>query len=457
MSNNLHNQFWKYFLLFTGLIIIVLLILQVLFVNDYYAIMKTRDVNTASHDIKKCKNNKDFYNCVDDLAYKGNVCIEIIDKNKKQLFKSELAAEGCLADKDIVKFKNKFINSNKQSFSYNSINPKFNNKNFLQCTKLDNNKYLFVNTSLEAVDSTYRILHSQFILLSVLLLLLSFILSYFVSKSLSKPIVKINNDAKELAKGNFNQEIISTSSIKELKELAETLNYTRMELAESEELKRDLLANVSHDMKTPLTMIKAYTEMMLDLHKNSSKKREDDGRIIIDEVNRLALLVDDILELSKIQSNIDTLNKEEIDVIKLIDNVINKFKVLTYEDDYNFIFTHNIDELIIEVDKKKLEQVIYNLINNAINYVGNDKEVIVDVNGDDYIVSISDHGKGIKDEDLPYIWDKYYKNSKKHKRNKLGTGLGLSIVKTALEKHGYDYGVETKLGQGSTFWFKLKK
>ena len=253
-------------------------------------------------------------------------------------------------------------------------------------------------------------------------------MSYFVSKSLSKPIVKINNDAKELAKGNFNQEIISTSSIKELKELAETLNYTRMELAESEELKRDLLANVSHDMKTPLTMIRAYTEMMLDLHKNSSKKREDDGRIIIDEVNRLALLVDDILELSKIQSNIDTLNKEEIDVIKLIDNVINKFKVLTYEDDYNFIFTHNIDELIIEVDKKKLEQVIYNLINNAINYVGEDKEVIVDVNGDDYIVSISDHGKGIKDEDLPYIWDKYYKNSKKHKRNKLGTGLGLSIL-----------------------------
>ena len=217
------------------------------------------------------------------------------------------------------------------------------------------------------------------------------------------------------------------------------------------------MANVSHDLKTPLTMIKAYAEMIVDLHSKDKKKQKEDVNTIVSETDRLTLLVNDILELSKTQSNIDTLEYSEFDLIELINNILNKYTYLE-KDNYKFIFNHNDDSIIIKADKTKLEQVIYNLINNAINYTGDDNTVTINVtNTNDILVEIIDSGKGIKDEDLPYIWDRYYKNKKKHKRNLVGTGLGLSIVKNILELHKFEYGVKTKLNEGSTFYFKVKK
>ena len=128
------------------------------------------------------------------------------------------------------------------------------------------------------------------------------------------------------------------------------------------------------------------------------------------------------------------------------------------QEKYKFIFIHEDSEILIKADKKKISQVIYNLVNNAINYTGDDNLVTIKIIKDkDILVEIIDTGKGIKEEDIPYIWDKYYKNQKKHKRNLIGTGLGLSIVKNILEKHHYEYGVISKEDIGTTFYFKIKK
>ena len=116
------------------------------------------------------------------------------------------------------------------------------------------------------------------------------------------------------------------------------------------------------------------------------------------------------------------------------------------------------ESIKIKADKKKINQVIYNLINNAINYTGKDKTVTVRVTKHKkyYLVEIIDTGKGIKESEIPYIWNKYYKNDKNHQRNVVSTGLGLSIVKEILELHGYEYGVKSVLKKGSTFYFKIK-
>ena len=217
------------------------------------------------------------------------------------------------------------------------------------------------------------------------------------------------------------------------------------------------MANVSHDLKTPLTMIKAYAEMAIDLHSKSKKKQKEDIEIITSEVDRLSLLVEDILELSKMQSNIENINKEDFDLISLSNDILKKYSLYQETENYKFIFNHNEDELIINADKKKIEQVIYNLLNNAINYTGNDNKITLNINKNNnkILVEIIDTGKGIKQEDIPYIWDKYYKNKKKHKRNLIGTGLGLSIVKNILEMHNYKYGVESTTGKGSRFYFEI--
>ena len=228
-------------------------------------------------------------------------------------------------------------------------------------------------------------------------------------------------------------------------------------MLKTDELRRDLMANVSHDLKTPLTMIKAYAEMIRDISYKDQDKMNEHLSIIVDETDRLTVLVNDILDLSRMQSNADSLSIEKFDLADDIKTIVNRYQIIKETEKY----TINLDipnSIMIKADKKKLNQVIYNLINNAINYTGDDKTVTVRVTKHKkyYLVEISDTGKGIKESEIPYIWNKYYKNDKNHQRNVVSTGLGLSIVKEILELHDYEYGVKSVLKKGTTFYFKIK-
>ena len=126
----------------------------------------------------------------------------------------------------------------------------------------------------------------------------------------------------------------------------------------------------------------------------------------------------------------------------------------------NYHFVLELPEVaMVHADQNKINQVIYNLMNNAINYTGKDKKIVIRIieKKESYLVEIMDTGKGIKCDDLPYIWDKYYKNDKNHKRNVVGTGIGLSIVRNILEMHKFKYGVHSKKSHGTTFYFEIVK
>lgn len=458
-NNSLNKEIWKYFLIFSIVILGFLWIFQVLFLDQYYRYKKIKDIKSVANLITLRQSSKNFESIINKAAYEKEVCVEIINNNYVTLFFSSTYGRGCFTSKDMsMNYKYNFITSGDKNKTYELINPAYDNDTLVYAVKLKNNRYAFVNTSLDPVDSTVDIIQEQLIIVLVVVLIVSFIIAYFMSNFISSPIVKISNAAKKLAKRDFNVRFEADSNILEINELAETLNYASEELSKTDELRRDLMANVSHDLKTPLTMIKAYAEMSTDLHANNKAKRKEDMNIIIEEVDRLTVLVNDILTLSKMQSNIERLEVEEFDLITLINDILSRYKVLKDTEDYTFKFDHKLKKAIIKADKKKLEQVIYNLINNAINYTGDDKKVLIRVSENDgYLVEIIDTGKGIKDEDLPYIWDKYYKNEKKHRRNLIGTGLGLSIVKNILELHGYQHGVKSKIGQGTNFYFKIAK
>ena len=179
-------------------------------------------------------------------------------------------------------------------------------------------------------------------------------------------------------------------------------------------------------------------------------------KIII--ADRLNILVGDILDLSKLQSKTYELNIEEFDLNDLIKEIIRRYYILIDNEGYEFVY-ENDKAIMVKADKKRMEQVIYNLVNNAVNYTGDDKKIYINLTEKKktVLVEIKDTGKGIDEKDIKYIWDKYYHNEKKHKRNAFGTGLGLSIVKTILETHGYKYGVKSKLGEGTTFYFEISK
>lgn len=456
MKNSLKRKIWQYLIIFSLVIILFLWLFQVIFINKYYEYTKTKDIKHIANKLLTAYNSENIYNTLDEISYQENLCIEITSSNST-LYRSSTTSN-CLFSKGVLK--ESFINSGNKEETYNLQNPQFANKTILEAIKLDDNLYAFLSTSLEPLDSTAKILKEQLLIISILILSLSLLIGYFISKRLSKPIVDISQKANLISKGKIKKEFTSDSDILEIEDLNNSLNEMMVELGKTEELEKDLLANVSHDLKTPLTMIKAYAEMVRDLTYNDKEKRNSNLNIIIEETDRLALLVNDILTLSKLQQSMDNLTLSEFDLILLIKNILKRFTIYEEKYGYNIIFKHtNIRKLIIKADQKKIEQVLYNLIINAINYTGSDMKVVINISkvNNLYKIEVIDSGKGIDTKDLDNIFDKYYKSEKKHKRNLYGTGLGLSIVKSIFILHDYKYGVDTKKRKGSSFYFYISK
>lgn len=442
--------------MFSFSILLFLWLFQVIFLDSYYKWHKTKELVKTVELINKNFDIKNYETILDNIAYDKGVCIELVSNNRL-LYLSNNFNKGCLANmEDDYNYKTDFITSNSQSSRYIIKNERFNNKTLILAIKVNENTQLFISASLEPLDSTVSILRSQLFYITLLVIVLSLIIAYFISKIISNPIIKITKKASLLAKGKYDIKF-EKNEIEEINELSQTLNYACQELNKTEDLRRELLANVSHDLKTPLTMIKAYAELIKDVTHKDKEKMTKNLNTIIEEADRLNLLVNDILDLSSIESHSTQLNIEEFDLNELIKTVINRFDIWVTKEEYKINYKEN-KNIKIKADKKRIEQVIYNLITNAINYTGGDKQVKINlINKRDKIrVEVIDTGKGIKDNDLKYIWDKYYKVDKTHSRVQIGTGIGLSIVKNILIEHNFNYGVISKQNKGTTFYFETK-
>ncbi len=453
---NLKNKVWFYLIIFSFLIFIFFWTFQTLFSNTYYEVNKKRELNTIARKLKNTDNIL-LTTEIDNLAYDYGVCIELFSNNTL-VYSSNSLEKGCIEQKDLnfYQYKNKFISGEEEDGSASFYNSRFNNKTIVKAIKY-NDYTIFINASLEPVGTTSLILSRQLAIVSLAVLIVSLLLSYFISENISKPIVKLNKKANEISKGNFDIESENISRIEEIEELNNTLNTAAKELSQTETLRRELLANVSHDLKTPLTMIKAYAEMARDINYNNKKKREENLNIIVDETDRLNLLVNDILELSKVQANTEKYIREKIDINDFVGGIVKKYDYLK-DDGYEIIY-NGIKNISVNEDKKRLNQILDNLINNALKYTGKDKKVMVNVVDlkEEIRIEVVDTGKGIKKEELKYIWDKYYKIDKSYQRNTKSTGLGLSIVKNICIQNNIKYGVKSKEGSGSTFWIELEK
>ena len=223
------------------------------------------------------------------------------------------------------------------------------------------------------MDRSIIILKQELIYVTIIVYLTSFIVALYISRNISKPIIDMSKGAKKIAEGNYDSPISTDTKIEEIEELAEALNLARIEMGKTDELRRDLMANVSHDLKTPLTMIRAYAEMTRDLDNESTDKKKENLNImkkenlniIIEEADRLNILVNDILELSKNEERKNILKKTTYDLTLQIKTIIKRFKVLSETENYKFIFKRT-KPLMITADEKKIEQVIYNLLTNAV-------------------------------------------------------------------------------------------
>ncbi len=317
-----------------------------------------------------------------------------------------------------------------------------------------NETYMIIqSTSLTPVSAVSETIKNQFICIGIILGLAAMATAVLLSRIITRPIVTMNEAAKKLAKGEYSADFSVVSGYREIDELGDTLNYASRELAKTDNLQKELISNISHDLRTPLTMIKGYGEVMRDI---PGENTAENIQIIIDETSRLSDLVNDMLDLSKIQAGTRQPDAQVFSLTQTVRDTMQRYERLRKQDGYVIEFAAE-REVDVLADRGMILQVVYNLINNAINYTGEDKKVTVlqTVENGKVRISVTDTGEGISEDQLAAIWDRYYRVDKVHKRATVGTGLGLSIVKEVLELHGAGYGVMSTVGKGSTFWFEL--
>ncbi len=317
-----------------------------------------------------------------------------------------------------------------------------------------NERYVLATCSLSIVKETVGTLQIYLLIVGVIILALSFLISYLISQKITRGLKNMSATAVELAKGDYSVKFTNVD-YREMAQLSDTLNHVRDEVKKSEDFQHEILANVTHDLKTPLTMIKAYASMIREISGDNKEKREKHLKVIEDEADRLTGLVNDVLSVSKLQSNLDVINAKVINLTDLVYGVINQFGYLQETNGYSFML--DIDKnLYTRADEEKIKQVIYNLLGNAANYTGEDKTVYISLkqsmDGERIKFSVRDTGKGIAEEEIKDIWNRYYRVKENHNRPVKGTGLGLNIVKVILTNHSFDFGVDSKVNQGSTFW-----
>lgn len=461
---NLRNTVWMYFVIFISSILILVWFTFVVSLESNYKSMKTREIISIASYIMKGWNEDNFTSDkLDEIAYNNDMCILIQNSEGYTIYSYDMMANNCLVhgvySLTLFRYRAEALASSAGYYYAEVQNPRFNNDTLLFVMVVGSKDapegYIYLNTSLEPLQSTSDIIKTQVLWISIILFVLGLGIAYFLARLIEAPIVRITRSAKKLGQGDYSAEF-DGHGYAETEVLAETLNYAASEISKVDNLRRDLIANISHDLRTPLTMVKAYAEMIRDLSGDNPEKRTEHINVIIEESDRLATLVNDILDLSKLESGNAELNMAEFCITEKINEIMGRYKLLSEQQGYKFIVTAETP-FMVKADVVKIQQVLYNLINNAVNYTGENKTVyITQIIKDKKTVriEITDTGEGIDPELLPLIFDRYYR-AEKSKREVIGTGLGLSIVKQILKQHNCQFGVRSEKGVGSTFWFEM--
>jgi len=461
----LRTAIWLYFVIFiTGILALLWFTFGVSLESNYKS-KKTKDiVSIASYILRGWNEDNLTVDSLDKTAYENNMCILIQDSSGYTVYSYDMMANNCLIhgvySLNLFKYRDMALSS-KNGYYYAEVNnPRFNTNTLLFVMVIGSvdtpEGYIYLNTSLAPLKSTADIIKEQILGIGIMFLLLGLIVAFFLATVIEAPIVRITKSAKKMGEGSYNVEF-DGHGYEETEILAETLNHAEKEISKVDTLRRDLIANVSHDLRTPLTMVKAYAEMIRDISGDNPEKRKEHLDVIIEESDRLATLVSDILDLSKLESGSLEINMTEFSLTDTIKSIMERYTLLSEQEGYNFIISAD-KNFIVKADAVKIQQVLYNLINNAVNYTGEDKTVyITQIIKSKKLarIEITDTGAGIPEELIPLIFDRYYR-TEKSKREVIGTGLGLSIVKQILQKHNCEFGVRSQEGIGSTFWFEIR-
>ena len=327
------------------------------------------------------------------------------------------------------------------------------------CEEAGNGAVLYLSTMLQPVGATASAIRLQLVAASVVALALAFALAFALSRGFSQPVEALTRKAQRMAEGpnaeDGGDDAFQAGFCSELDDLAVAMDDASAELAQVEERRREFLANISHDLRTPLTLIRGYAEAARDDAAAGDEVLEDDLDIIVRESDRLSTLVNEVLDYSVLKGDAVQFDRSLFNASAMVESVAEAFSQTCAQD--GLVLNVAVEENVAMFgDESRLTRVAFNLIDNAVSHSPSGGTVSVALSVRDKMArfQVSDQGEGIPADELDHVWDRYF-TKKQAKRNMQGSGLGLAISREILEAHQARYGAESALGEGSTFWFEL--
>lgn len=453
----------KYLFVFAGVLIGLLFLFQVVLLEPMYKQSKMESVRSIGDEIARAIDSDQLEDVLLSTMVQNDACVMIkyggsaaeVTPNQACTAFSDLSTEqinGMIGFAGISRNRTYMTVRESNYYSSGGSEP-FKNIFYTRIVSgKAGNAVIMISSGISPISATTKTLTVQLVYISGAILFAVLLLTFMIYRGIADPLSKITRAAKQLPQGQYCVDP-STNRYREAQELNRTLTEAAADIQKADRAKRDLLSNVSHDLRTPLTMITGYGEMMRDL---PGEKTDENLQVIIDESKRLNTLVNDLLDLSRMQENKISLKQEPFDLTEMIETEMRKYDVYRYQENFR-IEILTAGKAMVYGDRKRIEQVFNNFVINAINYSGTERHIIIreTIADKEVRLEVQDFGEGIPQDKIDDIWDRYYKVDKQHVRSTQGSGIGLAIAKQVLDLHHLKYGVQSKEGEGSTFWFVM--
>lgn len=467
-----------YLCLFAGALLLALWLLQIVFLDSFYKAYKRAELKKAAQLAEDNIDNSQLDALLQEIANQQGLSLLVADPDTLEiLYRQDSMKPGLLPNSprqiqrywqaaeqeggSYIQTQSRRLSGERltyrpSAFTGHAPPPMEDELESILCARAvsswQGRRLILLVSVVTPVGSTAEALQAEFWFICALLAVFALGLALLTSRKISAPIIRLNQAAKRLGKGQFDVEF-QGGGYREIHELSDTMAQAARQLGRQDDLRRELLANVSHDLRTPLTMIIGYAEAIRDL---PGEDTPENIQVIIDEAARLNQLVTDLLDLSKLQAQSQPLDIQVFCLTGSVREALARLDKLASAAGYQVIFRQD-REVYVRADELRLSQVIYNLVGNAIAHTGEDRRVVVDqLTRPGFVrIQVTDSGPGVPSEERQLIWERYYKKSKNNRRPDMGSGLGLAIAKAALIQHGALYGVESGPDHGSIFWFEL--
>lgn len=480
----------RFKLFFTMCVVILVIILSLVLINsivleNFYIYSKTATIKQVYQKVNDYYNtentNVDLETELKKIAYKNNFDILIKTDTNLIIFTSDrefLSSTYIL--KDINEIKSKSIEENETKINVKVTTDEVNNVSYMFLTGiLDNGYVLYIRMPISPIEESVKISNTVLLMIGGITLVVAGIIASFISRKFTNPILQLNDIANKMAKLDFSKKYRITDTEDEINELGRSINTmsdkleaTIKELQKNnielekdieekskiDEMRKQFISDVSHELKTPIALIQGYAEGLIENVNSDEESRKFYAEVILDETNKMDKLVKQLLELMKLEYGKREFDNEKFNINELINEVLRKCSVMINEKNIKVYF-ENKEPIYVYADEFYMDQIITNYLTNAIKHAEEvEKEIKIEIKvekvSNKIRVSVFNTGENIPEEDLQRIWGRFYKLDSSRNRQDGGSGIGLALVKAIMNNYQNEYGVENKKN-GVEFYFDM--